>query len=77
MSPGTLAPQDDFAPPDSAIPFHPVFGQQDWDDPDGAIDWTRFRAQLQDLRATGRLPPDHVTYDYLVRPDPIPVDEDM
>jgi nicotinamide/nicotinate riboside kinase len=54
-----------------------VLGQQDWDDPDGAIDWTRFRAQLQDLRATGRLPSDHVTYDYLVQPDPIAVDEGM
>lgn len=31
-----LLHQDDFAPPESLIPIHPVYGVQDWDDAPGA-----------------------------------------
>ncbi|CCA74079.1 related to NRK1-Nicotinamide riboside kinase [Serendipita indica DSM 11827] len=33
--------QDDFAPPEQLVPVHPTLNVQDWDDPEGAIEWPR------------------------------------
>ncbi|KZT32317.1 P-loop containing nucleoside triphosphate hydrolase protein [Sistotremastrum suecicum HHB10207 ss-3] len=56
--------QDDFAPPQELIPYHPVYNVQDWDDPTGAIDWPRLNAFLREVKATGVLP-DHHSHDHL------------
>ncbi|EJD51187.1 P-loop containing nucleoside triphosphate hydrolase protein [Auricularia subglabra TFB-10046 SS5] len=57
--------QDDFAPPQDALPLHPVYGVQDWDDPPGAIDWPRFVAFLRDVGRTGAIPPGHRSHDHM------------
>lgn len=57
--------------------MHPVHGIQDWDDPDGAIDWPRFTSELRNVAKTGTLPEGHVTYDYLYAPKGVPVQDEM
>jgi len=42
--------QDDFAPKSEDIPIHPVHGVPDWDDPRGAIDWSRLRETIDRLK---------------------------
>lgn len=43
--------QDDFCPPSEEIPVHPVHKVQDWDDPNTAIDWPRFRTFISRVKA--------------------------
>jgi len=68
--------QDDFAPPQELVPWHPEFNVQDWDDASGAIDWPRMRSALGHVRKTGQLPPNHYSHDHLNEQVEIPVAED-
>jgi len=65
--------QDDFAPPQELIPIHPLYDVQDWDDPEGAIDWPRLTNFLKSVKQDGKLP-DHKSHDYLNEQKDIPID---
>lgn len=67
-----LVHQDDFVPPASKIPIHPVHGVQDWDDPEGCIEWPKFRDTLRYLKREGSLPPGYASYDHLNEDDKAP-----
>ncbi|EFP75487.1 ribosylnicotinamide kinase [Puccinia graminis f. sp. tritici] len=66
--------QDDFAPKSEEIPIHPVHGVPDWDDPRGAIDWSRLRKTIAQLKTnTNEALP--MTHDNLnTAADPIDLD---
>ncbi|KAF8973193.1 P-loop containing nucleoside triphosphate hydrolase protein [Flammula alnicola] len=57
--------QDDFAPPQELVPYHPVHNVQDWDAPAGAITWSRLIAFLRHVKETGEIPPEHRSHDHL------------
>ncbi|SGY61008.1 BQ5605_C007g04515 [Microbotryum silenes-dioicae] len=68
--------QDDFAPPAEKVPIHPVHRVQDWDDPDGAIEWDRQRETLQYIRDhDGAFPEAHYSHDSFNVQIPVPIDE--
>jgi len=69
--------QDDFALPSEQIPIHPVHGVQDWDSPEGAIDWDKQRRALQHLRDHGKLPDDHLSHDHLNEQVPVPISDEL
>ncbi|KAF9233488.1 P-loop containing nucleoside triphosphate hydrolase protein [Melanogaster broomeanus] len=66
--------QDDFAPPQELIPIHPVYNVQDWDAPQGAIDWPRMRTFLKMVKQNGSIPADHASHDHLNEQKDIPID---
>ncbi|KIK27846.1 hypothetical protein PISMIDRAFT_674139 [Pisolithus microcarpus 441] len=66
--------QDDFAPPQELIPIHPVYNVQDWDSPENAIDWRRFRQFLENVKRDGRIPSGHVSHDPLNEQKEFPID---
>ncbi|KAL4252620.1 P-loop containing nucleoside triphosphate hydrolase [Abortiporus biennis] len=68
--------QDDFAPPQEKIPIHPQYKVQDWDDPEGAIDWTRMVNSLREVKATGKIPPEHYSHDHLNEQKDIPINSE-
>ncbi|PFH52072.1 hypothetical protein AMATHDRAFT_57898 [Amanita thiersii Skay4041] len=68
-----LIHQDDFAPPQELVPTHPEHQVQDWDAAPGAIDWQRFVQFLSYLKATGVMPADHRSHDYLNEQKYIPI----
>ncbi|KIJ06758.1 hypothetical protein PAXINDRAFT_91531, partial [Paxillus involutus ATCC 200175] len=68
--------QDDFAPPQELLPIHPVYNLQDWDAPQGAIDWPRLTAFLKSVKQNGAIPPNHISRDHLNKRKDIPVDAD-
>ncbi|KAI0693017.1 P-loop containing nucleoside triphosphate hydrolase protein [Cytidiella melzeri] len=67
--------QDDFAPPQELIPMHPVYNVQDWDDPEGAVDWPRMVNALKTIRETGVIPPEHYSHDHLNEQREVPVEQ--
>ncbi|TRM67931.1 hypothetical protein BD626DRAFT_480229 [Schizophyllum amplum] len=69
--------QDDFAPPQELVPIHPKYGVQDWDWPDGAIDWKRMIASLKDVKRTGRIADDHYSHDHLNEQKDVPIPEEV
>ncbi|KAI0093463.1 P-loop containing nucleoside triphosphate hydrolase protein [Irpex rosettiformis] len=69
--------QDDFAPPQELIPVHPVYNVQDWDDPEGAIDWPRMVKALKEIRETGVIPPEHYSHDHLNEQRDVPVEQPL
>ncbi|KAG8750280.1 ribosylnicotinamide kinase [Serendipita sp. 396] len=69
--------QDDFAPPEELVPIHPIHNVQDWDDPEGAIDWPRMVTFLRRVKETGILPEDHKSHDGLNKQDPMPIPQDV
>ncbi|KAF8835547.1 P-loop containing nucleoside triphosphate hydrolase protein [Paxillus ammoniavirescens] len=68
--------QDDFAPPQELLPIHPVYNVQDWDAPQGAIDWPQLTAFLKSVKQNGAIPPNHMSRDHLNKRQDIPVDVD-
>ncbi|KAH7888434.1 hypothetical protein F5I97DRAFT_1852647 [Phlebopus sp. FC_14] len=66
--------QDDFAPPRELIPRHPVYDVEDWDTPQGAIDWSRFRTFLRAVKKEGSIPLDHRSHDHLNEQKEFPID---
>ncbi|KAH7883127.1 hypothetical protein F5I97DRAFT_1960381 [Phlebopus sp. FC_14] len=66
--------QDDFAPPPELIPYHPDYNVQDWDSPQGAIEWPRLRTFLRTVKEDGRLPSDHQSYDHFNEQKDFPID---
>ncbi|KAL4074345.1 P-loop containing nucleoside triphosphate hydrolase protein [Scleroderma citrinum] len=66
--------QDDFAPPQELIPIHPILNVQDWDSPEGAIDWPRFRQVLTNVKQDGQIPPGHISHDPLNEQREFPID---
>jgi len=44
---------------------HPVYNVQDWDAPEGAIEWPRLIKFLHDVKETGDIPADHYSHDHL------------
>ncbi|KAL1945990.1 hypothetical protein VTO73DRAFT_1992 [Trametes versicolor] len=67
--------QDDFAPPQELIPLHPVYGVQDWDRAEGAIDWPRMVKALEEVKRTGEIPPEHISHDHLNEQRDVPIDD--
>lgn len=43
--------------PQERIPMHPVYNVQDWDDPEGAIDWPRMGRTMKEVCCINGLPP--------------------
>lgn len=62
--------------PQELVPFHPVYNVQDWDDPEGAIDWPRLRSSLAAVKETGKLPDSHYSHDHLNEQVEVPVPGD-
>lgn len=50
---------------------------QDWDSPEGAIDWDKQRRALQHLRDHGKLPDDHLSHDHLNEQVPVPISDEL
>ncbi|PVF94935.1 P-loop containing nucleoside triphosphate hydrolase protein [Serendipita vermifera] len=69
--------QDDFAPPEELIPMHPVHPVQDWDDPEGAIDWLRLASFLQQVKTEGVIPTSHISHDALNKQTEVPIDKEV
>lgn len=70
--------QDDFAPPSELIPIHPTLGVQDWDHPEGAIEWPRMRNVLKYIKEhNGTFPPEHSSHDFMNAQVPVHIDEDI
>lgn len=69
--------QDDFAPPEQLVPIHPIHNVQDWDDPDGAIEWPRLASFLRRVREEGGLPSDYKSHDGLNKQIQVPVSDDL
>ncbi|KIY71114.1 P-loop containing nucleoside triphosphate hydrolase protein [Cylindrobasidium torrendii FP15055 ss-10] len=67
--------QDDFAPPQELVPIHPVHNVQDWDAPQGAIQWDRLIDFLRTVKKTGIIPPEHYSHDHLNEQKDIPVED--
>jgi len=66
--------QDDFAPPQALIPIHPEYRVQDWDSPEGCMQWDQMVSFLQKIRASsGEIPPDHYSHDHLNEQGEVPV----
>ncbi|KAH0825720.1 hypothetical protein J3R83DRAFT_9964 [Lanmaoa asiatica] len=59
--------------PEELIPIHPVHNVGDWDSPQGAIDWPRFRAFLKSVKENGVIPPDHRSHDHMNEQKDIPI----
>ncbi|KZT24191.1 P-loop containing nucleoside triphosphate hydrolase protein [Neolentinus lepideus HHB14362 ss-1] len=68
-----LIHQDDFAPPQELVPIHPKYNVQDWDAPEGAIDWPRLEAFLTSVKATAQIPAEHRSHDHLNEQRDVPV----
>ncbi|KAK4052415.1 ribosylnicotinamide kinase [Microbotryomycetes sp. JL201] len=68
---------DDFAPPAEKVPVHPVHKVQDWDDPDGAIEWQRQRSTLHYLRKHHEFPSAHYSHDHLNAQIPVPISSEL
>ncbi|BGP57217.1 ribosylnicotinamide kinase [Rhodotorula sphaerocarpa] len=73
--PSLLVFQDDFAPPEDQIPIDERYGWQDWDDPDGAIDWEKQRRVFDAIRETGEVPPEHSSHDHLNEQVPVEIED--
>ncbi|TFK89469.1 P-loop containing nucleoside triphosphate hydrolase protein [Polyporus arcularius HHB13444] len=67
--------QDDFAPPQELVPVHPVYGVQDWDRAEGAIEWPRMVKALEEVKRTGVIPPEHVSHDHLNEQKDVAIDD--
>ncbi|KAF8909851.1 P-loop containing nucleoside triphosphate hydrolase protein [Mucidula mucida] len=65
--------QDDFAPPQELVPYHPKYKVQDWDAAPGAIDWPRMIEFLRQVKATGVIPEEHYSHDHLNEQKAVPV----
>lgn len=76
LAPSFAIHQDDFAPSQEDIPFHPVHKVQDWDDPPTAIDWPRMRSVLRHVRDHGRFEDGYKSYQHLNDAVEVGVDED-
>ncbi|KAI0812274.1 P-loop containing nucleoside triphosphate hydrolase protein [Irpex lacteus] len=63
--------------PQELIPQHPVYDVQDWDDPEGAIDWPRMVKSLKEIRETGVIPPEHYSHDHLNEQREVPVEQPL
>ncbi|THV06701.1 P-loop containing nucleoside triphosphate hydrolase protein [Dendrothele bispora CBS 962.96] len=67
--------QDDFAPPQELVPFHPIYQVQDWDAPAGAISWPRMIDFLRHVKETGAIPVDHRSHDHLNEQKQVPLED--
>ncbi|KAL1740697.1 hypothetical protein HDZ31DRAFT_46976 [Schizophyllum fasciatum] len=63
--------------PQELVPIHPKYGVQDWDWPDGAINWARMIAFLKEVKQTGRIPDDHKSHDHLNEQKDISIPEEV
>ncbi|BGP26420.1 hypothetical protein Rt10032_c11g4625 [Rhodotorula toruloides] len=68
--------QDDFAPPAERVPVDPRYGWQDWDDPEGAIEWDRQRSTIREIREKGEMPESYQSHDHLNEQVPVPIAEE-
>ncbi|TFK53896.1 hypothetical protein OE88DRAFT_1654267 [Heliocybe sulcata] len=57
--------------------MHPIHNVQDWDAPEGAIDWPRLESFLKSVKATGQIPSEHRSHDHLNEQKDIPVSSDV
>jgi len=69
--------QDDFAPPQELVPYHPTYNVQDWDDAPGAIQWPRLESALKHVREHGSLPEGHYSHDHLNEQKKVPISDDI
>ncbi|PPR01343.1 hypothetical protein CVT24_006321 [Panaeolus cyanescens] len=68
--------QDDFVPPAEKLPKDPEFGYENWDDPEGAVDWDRMANYLIELKKTGVLG-DHHSVANFNQTAAVPVDDQI
>lgn len=66
-----------FVKPQEQVPIHPVHNVQDWDAPQGAIDWPRLIGFLRTVKDTGEIPPDHRSHDHLNEQKEIKLDDQV
>ncbi|KAL7415372.1 P-loop containing nucleoside triphosphate hydrolase protein [Mrakia frigida] len=60
----TIIHLDDFAPPQSDIPYSPLYPDlQDWDTPATALEWPLLRSTIAHFKETGQLPDEHRSHD--------------
>ncbi|WVQ84569.1 hypothetical protein IAT38_006723 [Cryptococcus sp. DSM 104549] len=72
-----LIHQDDFCPPAEEVPYNANYPDlQDWDDPETCIQWSKFRAILQDIRSSGHEGL-HASHDHLNKENKIAIDESV
>ncbi|KAI1796368.1 P-loop containing nucleoside triphosphate hydrolase protein [Ganoderma leucocontextum] len=69
--------QDDFAPPQELVPVHPIYGVQDWDRAEGAIEWPRMVNGLERVKQTGVIPLEHVSHDHLNEQKDISIEDSI
>jgi nicotinamide/nicotinate riboside kinase len=50
---------------------------QDWDDPEGAIDWPVLRQTFRHIAETGQLPDTHRSHDHLNWQAPVPIPDEL
>ncbi|PWN93170.1 P-loop containing nucleoside triphosphate hydrolase protein, partial [Acaromyces ingoldii] len=62
---GIMVHQDDFALPESELPWNEKAQARDWDHPVGTIDYERLDRTVQYIEAHRSLPPDHASHDHL------------
>ncbi|KAJ8094236.1 ribosylnicotinamide kinase [Marasmius tenuissimus] len=68
--------QDDFVPPAEKLPKDPEFGFENWDDPEGAVEWDRMANYLTELKKTGVLG-EHHSVDSFNQNAAVPVDDEV
>jgi len=66
--------QDDFAPPLSEVPIHPIYGIKDWDDAPGAIVWDKMAREMQYVLANGKTSDAHFTHQHFSEQKPVEVE---
>lgn len=57
--------------------MHPVLKVADWETPQIAIDWPRFRAFLTNLKHNGALPDDHQSFDHFNKYKEVPLSDSV
>ncbi|TCD65673.1 ribosylnicotinamide kinase [Steccherinum ochraceum] len=68
--------QDDFVPPAEKLPKDPDFGFENWDDPEGAVEWDRMANYLAEVKKTGVLG-EHLSVDSFNQNAAVPVADEI
>jgi hypothetical protein len=74
---GEVDADSECAQPADQIPVHPVHQVQDWDDPEGAIDWNALRDTFDHLKRTGELPSAHQSHDHMNWQAPVHIPDEL
>ncbi|GAA97287.1 uncharacterized protein L969DRAFT_14624 [Mixia osmundae IAM 14324] len=71
--------QDDLTPPAERLPIHPIYGVQDWDSPETALEWSRFNKVLSYIRQHAALPPPplYSSHDHMNKQNDLPLPDGL